>query len=103
MMRRARTSSAREFVVATETGVLHRLRARTHEAVLRPAESAECRLHEDDHLEKLRDSLRDVKYEVTVPRKSRGAPGEPSTGCWLLADPLGLEEVRRALAERPSS
>src|SRR5260370_39924562 len=33
------------------------------------------------------------------PRKSRGAPGEPSNGCWLLADPLGLVEVRRALAE----
>src|SRR2546428_9159793 len=33
------------------------------------------------------------------PRESRCPPGEPSNGCWLLADVLGLEEVRRALAE----
>jgi len=26
-------------------------------------------------------------------------PGEPSSGCWRLADALGLEEVRRALLE----
>src|SRR6266581_1531926 len=33
------------------------------------------------------------------PRTSRAARDAPSIGCWLLADALGLEEVRRALAE----
>ena len=68
MMQRARTSPARRFVVATETGVLHRLRrenpAKQFHAL---AESAECRFMKLITLEKLRDSLRDLKHEVTVP------------------------------------
>jgi quinolinate synthase len=68
MMRHARTSSARKFVIATETGVLHRLRrenpGKEFHAV---AEQAECRYMKMITLEKLRDSLRDLKYEVTVP------------------------------------
>jgi len=68
MMRRARYSDARAFVVATETGVLHRLRrANPEKQFLAAAESAECRYMKMITLEKLRDSLRDVKYEVTVP------------------------------------
>jgi len=68
MMRRARYSDARTFVVATETGVLHRLRrANPEKQFLAAAESAECRYMKMITLEKLRDSLRDVKYEVTVP------------------------------------
>jgi quinolinate synthase len=68
MMRHARQSSARKFVIATETGVLHRLRrenpGKEFHAV---AEQAECRYMKMITLEKLRDSLRDLKYEVTVP------------------------------------
>jgi quinolinate synthase len=68
MMRRARASSARTFVVATETGVLHRLRRENPEKeFLAAAESAECRYMKMITLEKLRDSLRDLKHEVTVP------------------------------------
>ena len=68
MMQRAHTSSARKFVVATETGVLHRLRrANPEKQFLAAAESAECRYMKMITLEKLRDSLRDEKYEVTVP------------------------------------
>src|SRR5260370_37966128 len=33
------------------------------------------------------------------PATSRSGRAGPSIGCWRLADPLGLEEVRRALAE----
>jgi quinolinate synthase len=68
MMRRARDSSAREFVVATETGVLHRLRRENPEKLFyAAADSAECQYMKMITLEKLRDSLRDLKYEVTVP------------------------------------
>jgi quinolinate synthase len=67
MMRRAQESSAREFVIATETGVLHRLRRENPEkAFYAAADSAECRYMKMITLEKLRDSLRDLKYEVTV-------------------------------------
>ena len=68
MMRRARTSPARRFVIATETGVLHRLRRENPEKEFVAArESAECRYMKQITLEKLRDSLREGQYEVTVP------------------------------------
>ena len=67
MMQRARSSVARTFVVATETGVLHRLRrANPGKEFYAAAESAECRYMKLITLEKLRDSLRDLKYQVTV-------------------------------------
>jgi len=68
MMRRARASPASEFVVATETGVLHRLRRENPEKRFHAlAESAECRYMKMITLENLRDALRDLKYAVTVP------------------------------------
>jgi quinolinate synthase len=71
MMQRARESSAREFVVATETGVLHRLRRENPEKLFHAAaDSAECRYMKLITLEKLRDSLRDLKYQVTVPAET---------------------------------
>src|SRR5438128_6378518 len=68
MMRRARASSARRFVVATETGVLHRLRRENPDKeFVAAAESAECRYMKMITLHNLRDSLRHLQYEVTVP------------------------------------
>ena len=68
MMRRARVSPARRFVVDTETGVLHRLRRENPDKeFLAARESAECRYMKQITLEKLRDALRDLKYEVRVP------------------------------------
>ena len=68
MMRRARVSPARRFVVATETGVLHRLRRdNPTKEFLAAREDAECRYMKQITLTKVRDSLRDLKYEVTVP------------------------------------
>lgn len=67
MMERARRSQARRFVVATETGVLHRLRRENPEkAFYAVADEAECRYMKMITLEKLRDSLRDLKYRVNV-------------------------------------
>ena len=68
MMTRAKASRARRFVVATETGVLHRLRRENpQKEFIAAAESAECRYMKMITLENLRDSLRDLKHEVTVP------------------------------------
>ena len=67
MMRRARVSPARRFVVATETGVLHRLRRENPgKEFVAAREGAECRYMKQITLENLRDSLRDLQYEVTV-------------------------------------
>jgi quinolinate synthase len=68
MMARARTSPARRFVIATETGVLHRLRRENPDKeFLALAESAECRYMKLITLEKLRDSLKYLRHRVSVP------------------------------------
>jgi len=68
MMQQARASQSRRFVVATETGVLHRMRKENPGKEFIPAsEDAECRYMKMITLENLRDSLRDMKYPVTVP------------------------------------
>ena len=68
MVQRARESGARRFVVATETGVLHRLRREHPTRQFIPAlDDAECRFMKLITLAKLRDCLRDLQYEVRVP------------------------------------
>jgi quinolinate synthase len=68
MLRHARESSAREFVVATETGILHALRKQQPEKRFHAiAESMVCRFMKMITLEKLYRSLEDDVHEVTVP------------------------------------
>lgn len=68
MCRYARESSAREIVVGTETGILHRLRKENPEKSFYPvSERLVCPNMKKNTLENLRDSLRDMKTEVTVP------------------------------------
>jgi len=58
-------------VVATETGVLHRLRKQNPEKeFIAAAETAECRYMKQITLLNLRDSLRDLKHRVTVPSET---------------------------------
>ena len=67
MMRHARESSATEFVVATETGILHGLRKQNPEKSFYPvAESMVCRFMKMITLEKLHRSLAEDIYEVRV-------------------------------------
>jgi quinolinate synthase len=78
MINFAKTSPKKRFLVATETGILHRLNkeapGKRFEAV---SERAICRYMKMITLEKLRDSLRDWKHVVTVPpetaARARGA------------------------------
>jgi quinolinate synthase len=68
MVRHATSSPRREFVVATETGILHRLRKEAPEKrFYAMSERAVCRYMKQITLPKLRDSLRDLRYQVTVP------------------------------------
>jgi quinolinate synthase len=63
----AKRSPKQRFLVATETGILHRLEreapGKRFEAV---RDDAECRYMKLTTLEKVRDSLRDMKHRVTV-------------------------------------
>jgi len=78
MIERARRGPADRFLVATETGILHRLRAeapgKRFEAV---SERAICRYMKMTTMEKLRDSLREWRHEITVDpdvaERARGA------------------------------
>ena len=68
MCRRAKESSAKKFIVATEVGLIHRMQADRKDAVFIPAyDEAVCasmRLHT---LEKLYLSLKNERYVVKVP------------------------------------
>jgi quinolinate synthase len=78
MLRRADESPAQQFLVATETGILHRLRKDHPEKSFLPvSEAAVCRYMKMITLEKLYRSLRDMQHEVSVPKdvadRARGA------------------------------
>jgi quinolinate synthase len=78
MIRFARQSPKERFLVATETGIIHRLSKEAPEKRFEAvSEKAICRYMKMITLEKLRDSLRDWKHVVTVPEdvaeRARGA------------------------------
>ncbi|HEX4521767.1 MAG TPA: quinolinate synthase NadA [Gaiellaceae bacterium] len=63
----ARSSEKDKFVVATETGIIHRLNREVPEKQFVAArEAAVCRFMKMITLEKARDSLRDLKHVVAV-------------------------------------
>ncbi|MBI4307859.1 MAG: quinolinate synthase NadA [Chloroflexi bacterium] len=69
MITHARQSPAKEFVIATETGILHRLRKENPQKVFYPvSEESVCRYMKMITMEKLRRSLKDDVYEVKVPQ-----------------------------------
>ncbi len=68
MVRHVTSSERSEFVVATETGILHRLRKEAPDKrFYAMSERAVCRYMKQITLPKLRDSLRQMQYPVTVP------------------------------------
>ncbi len=67
MMRRPSETDARQFIVATETGILHRLRQQHPDREFVAANrKAVCQYMKMITLPKLRDGLRDMKFRVTV-------------------------------------
>ena len=69
MMNYARNSSSSEFVVATETGILYRMKQQNPTKTFVPAsEKAECQYMKMITLDKVYNSLLDEKFEVKVPR-----------------------------------
>lgn len=69
MVRHAMNSDSREFVVATETGVLHRLNTLAPGKEFRAVrDSAVCGFMKLNNLTKVRDSLKYIQHHVTVPQ-----------------------------------
>jgi quinolinate synthase len=69
MVRYAKESPAEEFIVATETGILHRMRKENPGKRFYPAsEQAVCHYMKMNTLEKVVESLEQMQYEVKVPK-----------------------------------
>jgi quinolinate synthase len=70
MLNHVKASKTKNFVVATETGILYRMRKQNPDKTFVPAsEKAECQHMKMNTLEKVYDSLVEDKYEVTVPKE----------------------------------
>ena len=70
MMNHVSKSDSQQFVIATETGILYRMRQKNPEKTFIPAsENAECEYMKMITLDKVYRSLYDEKYEVKVAKK----------------------------------
>lgn len=68
ILKRAGESHARQFIIATETGILHRLKKENPGKIFYPAaEEATCEFMKKITLEKVLWSLEDLQYPVSVP------------------------------------
>jgi len=71
IIKRAKESDKKEFIIATETGILHRLRKENPGKTFFPAaEEATCEFMKKITLEKVMWSLEDLQYRVTVPKET---------------------------------
>jgi len=71
MMNHVSKSDSQQFVVATETGILYRMRQQNPEKTFIPvSETAECEYMKMITLDKVYRSLYDEKYEVKVAKKT---------------------------------
>ena len=82
MIAYCRESAARQFIIVTETGILHRLRKLVPNKEFFPVElgvcgCAECEYMKLNTLEKLRNCLRDLAPEVRVPEELRLRAAKP--------------------------
>jgi quinolinate synthase len=70
MIRYVEQSQSNEFVIATEVGILHRLKKLKPQAEFFPlSDKSVCEFMKMITIEKLYESLRDNKYEVKVPEE----------------------------------
>jgi quinolinate synthase len=70
MMKHAKTSQAKQFLVATETGILHRMRKENKLKEFIPIkDDAVCRYMKKITLEKVYNSICNDVYEVKVPKE----------------------------------
>ena len=72
MLKFAKTSTARRFIIATEIGIIHALKKQNPQAEFIPAsDRAVCPNMKKISLDKVVGSLEDMQYKVTVPQEIR--------------------------------
>lgn len=70
MMRHAKNSDSSQFVVATETGIMYRMKKENPDKMFIPVkENAVCKYMKKITIEKIVDSLVKKQYEVKVPKQ----------------------------------
>ncbi len=68
MIKHTQQQDADQFIVATEIGVIHRMQQANPEKTYIPlSDSASCRYMKMNTLEKVRDALKYMQHQVTVP------------------------------------
>jgi quinolinate synthase len=68
MMKHAKSSNARQFIIATETGILHRMKKENPNKEFIPIkENAVCKYMKRINLENVHNSLVNGVFEVKVP------------------------------------
>jgi quinolinate synthase len=71
MMKHARVSNARQFLVATETGILYRMQKENPDKQFIPVKpDASCKYMKKITLDKVYHSLTKGVYEVKVPKRT---------------------------------
>ena len=69
ILRYCQQSNLKEFIIATENGLLYRLKKEIPNKEFYPAsETAICAAMKGITLERLRDSLKEMKYQIEIPR-----------------------------------
>jgi quinolinate synthase len=72
MLKYAKNSSAKRFIIATETGIIHALKKQNSEAeFIAASDRAVCPNMKRITMEKIVWSLEDMQYKITVPEKIR--------------------------------
>ena len=70
MLGYAKTSNAKQFIIATETGIIHTLKKENPDKEFIPAtERAICPNMKKITLDKVIDSLEKIQYKITVPKE----------------------------------
>ncbi len=70
MLKHVHESKSKNFVVATETGILYKMRQQNPDKIFIPAsDKAECQYMKMITLEKVYDALVNEKYLITVPKE----------------------------------
>jgi quinolinate synthase len=68
ILKRSRESTNKEFIIATETGIIHRLQKENPDKrFYAAAQEATCEFMKKITLEKVLWSLEDLQYSITVP------------------------------------
>ncbi len=78
MINHVKSSPKNEFLIATETGILHRLKKDNPQKVFHPAsENSVCEFMKKITLEKLYNSLLNEEYEIKVPEEIAAKARKP--------------------------